>query len=81
MTKDDALLVLPSEYEFKRYPNHDRGVWVSELLPHTARVVKDLCVIHSVHTEAINQVWVESSGWDAAGSGSVAPSKIKKSKK
>ena len=54
MTKDDALLVLPSEYEFKRYANHDRGVWVSELLPHTARVVKDLCVIHSVHTEAIN---------------------------
>ena len=48
------LLVMPSEYSFAKYENHDRGVWVSELLPYTAKVVKDLCVIHSVHTEAIN---------------------------
>ena len=49
-----VLKVMPSEYSFSRYDNYDRGVWVSELLPHTAKVVKDLCVIHSVHTEAIN---------------------------
>ncbi|MEM1294399.1 MAG: DUF1501 domain-containing protein [Verrucomicrobiota bacterium] len=48
------LMVMPSEYSFSKFENHDRGVWVSELLPHTAKVVKDLCVIHSVHTEAIN---------------------------
>src|SRR6185503_8525977 len=30
------------------------GAWVSELLPHTARVVDDLCFIKSLHTEAIN---------------------------
>ena len=53
MSKGD-LKVMPSEYSFSHYANHDRGVWVSELLPHTAKVVKDLCVIHSVHTEAIN---------------------------
>ncbi|MEM0970011.1 MAG: DUF1501 domain-containing protein [Verrucomicrobiota bacterium] len=48
------LLVKPSEFSFTHQENHDQGVWVSELLPHTATVVKDLCVIHSVHTEAIN---------------------------
>ena len=28
--------------------------WVSELLPHTAKIVDDLCFIRSMHTEAIN---------------------------
>ncbi|MBI1388161.1 MAG: DUF1501 domain-containing protein [bacterium] len=30
------------------------GAWVSELLPHTAKVIDELCVIRSMHTEAIN---------------------------
>ena len=30
------------------------GAWVSELLPHTAKVVDELCFIKSMHTEAIN---------------------------
>lgn len=30
------------------------GTWVSELLPHTAKIVDDLTIIKSVHTEAIN---------------------------
>ena len=30
------------------------GAWVSELLPHTARVADELCFIKSMHTEAIN---------------------------
>ena len=29
-------------------------MWVSELLPHTAKMVDDLCFIRSMHTEAIN---------------------------
>ena len=29
-------------------------MWVSELLPHTAPVAKELCVVHSTFTEAIN---------------------------
>jgi len=49
-----TLPVCPSKYKFKKYDNHDRGVWVSELLPHTAKVVKELCVVHSTFTEAIN---------------------------
>ncbi len=30
------------------------GAWVSDLLPHTARVVDDLCIVNSLYTEAIN---------------------------
>ena len=32
----------------------ESGGWVSELLPHTAKIVDDLCIVHSMHTEAIN---------------------------
>ena len=49
-----TLPVCPSKYPFKKYENNDRGVWVSELLPHTATVVKELCIVHSAFTEAIN---------------------------
>ena len=49
-----TLPVCPSKYKFTKHENNDRGVWVSELLPQTATVVKDLCVIHSTFTEAIN---------------------------
>jgi uncharacterized protein (DUF1501 family) len=30
------------------------GRWISDLLPHTARVVDDICVVKSMQTEAIN---------------------------
>ena len=30
------------------------GAWVSELLPHTARIVDKLCIVRSLHTNAIN---------------------------
>src|SRR5262245_19031012 len=39
---------------FKFAPHGQSGAWVSELLPHTAKVVDDLCFIKSLHTEAIN---------------------------
>ncbi|MDB4756871.1 DUF1501 domain-containing protein, partial [Mariniblastus sp.] len=32
----------------------DQGLWASELLPHTATVAKELCVVKSTFTEAIN---------------------------
>src|SRR3954469_17944266 len=44
--------IAPSLFKFARHG--DAGTWVSELLPHTARVADDLCVIKSMHTEAIN---------------------------
>lgn len=46
--------VAPSAYKFNKYDNQDEGVWVSELLPHTAGVVGELCVIRSMWTDAIN---------------------------
>ncbi len=50
----DGLPLCPSKYRFSQHHNNDRGVWVSELLPHTAKVAKELCVVHSTFTEAIN---------------------------
>ncbi len=32
----------------------ESGMWVSDLLPHTAKIVDDLCFIRSVHGEQIN---------------------------
>jgi hypothetical protein len=44
--------VAPSIYKFAQ---HGRGgAWMSELLPHTARVADDICVVKSLFTEAIN---------------------------
>ncbi|MCR9291372.1 MAG: DUF1501 domain-containing protein [bacterium] len=44
--------VAPSAFEFSQHGQC--GTWVSEVLPHTAKMVDDLCVIRSMHTEAIN---------------------------
>ncbi|MBV6442343.1 MAG: DUF1501 domain-containing protein [Haliscomenobacteraceae bacterium CHB4] len=38
--------------EFKQHGQS--GAWLSDLLPHTAKVVDDLCIIKTMHTEAIN---------------------------
>ncbi|MEN8783053.1 MAG: DUF1501 domain-containing protein [Akkermansiaceae bacterium] len=53
-SRQKNLPLCPSKYEFKKHDNNDQGVWVSELLPHTAKVAKELCVINSTFTEAIN---------------------------
>ena len=53
-SKQKTLPVCPSKYKFTRYENNADGIHVSELLPHTATVVKDLCIVHSTFTEAIN---------------------------
>ncbi|MBL8848763.1 MAG: DUF1501 domain-containing protein [Planctomycetaceae bacterium] len=38
-----------------KFAQHGRsGAWVSELLPHTAGIVDDVCFIKTLHTEAIN---------------------------
>jgi len=47
-----AFPVTSSIFDFKQHGRS--GAWVSELLPHTASVVDDLCIIRSMHTEAIN---------------------------
>jgi len=53
MTSGQARFpVAPSKFAFRRAGQS--GTWISELLPHTARIVDDLALIKSVHTNAIN---------------------------
>ncbi len=44
--------VTASLFGFKQHGQS--GAWMSELLPHTARMADELCIIRSMHTEAIN---------------------------
>jgi hypothetical protein len=53
MTKDQSTFpVAASRFDFDRHG--DSGTEISELLPHTATVADELCLIRSLHTEAIN---------------------------
>ena len=53
MSANQAILpVVPSIFKFNQHGKSQ--TWVSELLPHTAEVVDDLCIIKSIHSEAIN---------------------------
>ncbi|OAI47884.1 sulfatase [Planctomycetaceae bacterium SCGC AG-212-F19] len=53
MTSGQARFpVAPSKYAFARHGQC--GTWVSELLPWTAKIVDNLALIKTVHTEAIN---------------------------
>jgi hypothetical protein len=47
-----AFPVVSSRFGFKQHGQS--GAWVGDLLPHTAKVVDDLAIIRSVHTDAIN---------------------------
>src|SRR5687768_14885235 len=47
-----TLPVIPSKFPFKQAGRS--GTWVSELMPHTARIIDELCLVRSMHTEAIN---------------------------
>ncbi len=44
--------VAPSTFKFRQHGQS--GIWLSETLPHLAKVVDEICVIKSMHTEAIN---------------------------
>lgn len=41
-----------SYYDFHQYGNS--RAWVSDLFPHTSKIVDDICIINSMYTEAIN---------------------------
>jgi len=47
-----TLPIAPSAFKFNQHGKN--GTWVSELLPYTAEVVDDLCIIKSLYSEAIN---------------------------
>ena len=53
MSGNQATLPLAgSAFNFSQHGKN--GTWISELLPETAKVVDDICLIKSLHTEAIN---------------------------
>jgi hypothetical protein len=47
-----SLPIAPSLFKFAQQGRS--GAWMSELLPHTARIVDELCIVKSMKTEAIN---------------------------
>jgi hypothetical protein len=47
-----TLPLAGSPFAFARHG--ECGAWISELLPHTAKIVDRLCFVRSMHTEAIN---------------------------
>ncbi len=47
-----VLPVVPSIFKFNQHGKNN--TWISELLPYTAEVVDELCIIKSIFSEAIN---------------------------
>lgn len=47
-----TLPVAPSIFNFKQYG--ESRAWISELMPHTAEIVDDLCFVKSMQTDQIN---------------------------
>ena len=53
MTAGQATFpVAAPPFKFARHGKH--GTWVSELLPHTASIADDLCILRGTQTDAIN---------------------------
>lgn len=64
--------VVNSPYTFAQHG--ESGAWVSELLPETAKIVDDLCILRSMKTEAINHdpaVTFFQTGFQIAGRPSI----------
>lgn len=69
MTANQASFpIAPSIFKFAQHGQS--GAWLSELLPHTARIADDLCFIKSLHTEQINHdpaITFMTTGFQLAG--------------
>ncbi|MBX3180592.1 MAG: DUF1501 domain-containing protein [Candidatus Hydrogenedentes bacterium] len=48
----DRFPVVASKFKFAQHG--ESGIWMSELLPHTAKIADDLCVVKTLHTDQIN---------------------------
>lgn len=51
-SKQEKFPLAGTVFNFEQYGQS--RAWISELLPHTSRVVDDLCIVRSMFTEAIN---------------------------
>ncbi|NNE00547.1 MAG: DUF1501 domain-containing protein [Pirellulaceae bacterium] len=47
-----SLPLVGSPFKFSQHG--ESGTWMSDLLPHTAKIADDICVVRSMYTEAIN---------------------------
>ncbi|MES1220641.1 MAG: DUF1501 domain-containing protein, partial [Bacteroidota bacterium] len=53
MTANQSSFPLVGSFvDFKQYG--DSRAWISDLMPYTAKIVDDLCIVKSMYTEAIN---------------------------
>ncbi len=51
-SRQSRLPIAPSTFDFKQHGQS--GAWISELLPHTAKMADDISIVKSMWTEAIN---------------------------
>jgi hypothetical protein len=68
----DSFPTAPTIFRFSQHGQC--GMWLSELLPHTAQLADDICLIRSMHTEAINHdpaVTFFQTGFQLAGRPSI----------
>ena len=64
--------IAPTIFDFRQHGQS--GAWISELMPHTAKVADELCFIKTAHTEAINHdpgVTFFQTGFQLAGRPSI----------
>ncbi len=64
--------LVSSQFEFKQ--RGQSGAWVSDLMPHVAKIADKLCFVKSMHTEAINHdpaVTFFQTGFQLAGRPSI----------
>lgn len=52
VANQSSFPLVQSIFDFRQYGHS--GAWVSELLPHTAQMVDEMCIIKSMYTDAIN---------------------------
>ncbi len=53
MTANQSSFPLVGSFtDFKQHGQS--GAWISDLMPYTAKIVDELCIVRSMHTEAIN---------------------------
>ncbi len=51
-SNQDRFPLVGSKFDFKQHGKS--GAWVSEIFPHIGSIVDDICIIRTMHTEAIN---------------------------
>lgn len=54
MTSSQSTFPMVSSRMFNFKQHGNSGAWISDLLPYTSEIADDICIIKSMHTEAIN---------------------------